>query len=217
MPAHLTYRRLDADAGCIGVIRFNIWLVPLAEPFGQAVDALRDCRGMIVDLRGNPGGVGAMVMGLGGHFLDRQEALGIMRTRETVLRFVANPRWVGSAGQPVEPFAGALAILIDRLSVSTSEIFAAGMQTVGRARLFGETTAGQALPAVLTRLPNGDVLMHVIADFTAPDGTRIEGRGAVPDVATPLTRAALLAGQDPAFDAAVRWIAERPAPSGDTQ
>jgi carboxyl-terminal processing protease len=79
------------------------------------------------------------------------------------------------------------------------------MQTTGRARIFGEATSGQALPAVVTRLPNGDALMHVIADFTAPDGTRIEGRGVVPDEPTPIARAALLAGDDPAIESAVRW------------
>jgi carboxyl-terminal processing protease len=99
-----------------------------------------------------------------------------------------------------------VAILTDRLSASTTEIFAAGMQGVGRARLFGETTAGMALPALMVRLPTGDVLMHAFADLTGPDGTRIEGTGAVPDETIPLTRKALLAGSDPPLDAALEWI-----------
>ena len=40
-----------------------------------------------------------------------------------------------------------------------------------------------------TRLPNGDVLMHVIADFVAPDGSRIEGHGVMPDERVALTLA----------------------------
>jgi carboxyl-terminal processing protease len=92
------------------------------------------------------------------------------------------------------------------MSASTSEMFSASLQALGRARVFGERTSGQALPAIATRLPNGDVLMHVIADFVAADGSRIEGRGVVPDEPVPLTRADLFAGRDAPFDAAIRWI-----------
>jgi carboxyl-terminal processing protease len=90
-------------------------------------------------------------------------------------------------------------------------MFAAAMQAIGRARVFGERTAGQALPAVATRLPTGDVLMHVVADFVAPDGTRIEGRGVVPDEVVPLTRSDLVAGRDAPLESAIRWL-ERPRP-----
>jgi C-terminal processing protease CtpA/Prc len=57
-------------------------------------------------------------------------------------------------------------------------------------------------------------MMHVFADFTDPRGSRIEGRGAVPDVVLPLTRADLLAGRDLPVDSALAWIARgRPAPA----
>jgi carboxyl-terminal processing protease len=97
-------------------------------------------------------------------------------------------------------------VLTDALSVSTSEIFAAAIKVTGRGRLFGETTAGQALPATAVRLPSGDVLMHVVADLTAPDGSRIEGNGVTPDRVVPLRRNDLLGGRDAPLDAAVRWI-----------
>ncbi len=119
-----------------------------------------------------------------------------------------------SESRPVEPFAGPLAILIDGMSVSTSEIFAGGMQAIGRARVFGETSAGQALPAGTYQLPDGDVLMHVIADFRAPGGTRIEGRGVIPDVPVVPDRQRLLSGLDPVLDAAVQWIRDRPISDG---
>jgi len=127
------------------------------------------------------------------------------------MRFVANPRRATEAGVSVEPFAGDVAILVDGLSASTSEMFAAAMQAIGRARLFGEWTAGQALPAVATRMPNGDVLMHVVADFVAPDGRAIEGRGVAPDELVPLTEADLVASRDAPLEAAIRWL-ERPRP-----
>jgi carboxyl-terminal processing protease len=57
-----------------------------------------------------------------------------------------------------------------------------------------------------TRLPTGDVLLHVTADLVAPDGRRVEGRGVVPDEPAPLRREELLAGRDAALEAAIRWI-----------
>jgi carboxyl-terminal processing protease len=211
--AHLEHERRPLDGptpvGCVGVIRFNIWMPPLADDFDRAVDALRDCRGIVVDLRGNPGGVGFMVAGVGGHFLDSTVSLGTMRTRAGELRFAVNPRRATSRGEPVRPYAGPLAVLVDALTGSTSEVFASGMQAIGRARVFGETSAGQALPAMATRLPTGDVLLHVTADLVAPDGRRVEGRGVVPDEPVPLRREDLLAGRDAALEAAVRWIERR--------
>jgi carboxyl-terminal processing protease len=203
-------RPVDND-DCVGIIRFNIWMPALADDFDQAVDALRDCRGIVVDLRGNPGGLGFMVAGVGGHFLDSAVSLGTMRTRSGELRFVVNPRRATTGGAPVKPYAGPLAILVDPLTGSTSEVFAAGMQAIGRARVFGETSAGQALPAMATRLPTGDVLLHVTADLVAPDGRRVEGRGVVPDEPAPIRREDLLAGHDASLAAAVRWIgSQRP-------
>jgi carboxyl-terminal processing protease len=161
---------------------------------------------MILDLRGNLGGVAGMMMGVAGHFLAEPKTLGIMRTRGDEMRFVANPRLATDTGVPVQPFAGSVAILVDGLSASTSEMFAAAMQALGRARVFGERTPGQALPAMATRLPTGDVLMHVVADFVAPDGSKIEGRGVIPDEVVPLTVADLGARRDGALEAAIRWM-----------
>jgi carboxyl-terminal processing protease len=150
-------------------------------------------------------------MGTAGHFLNDTLPLGYMRARGvgnrvSELRFKANPRRVRPDGSRVEPYAGPLAILTDEMSASTSEFFAAGLQGVGRARVFGSNTAGQALPAAIIRLPTDDMLMHVFADFTGPGGVRIEGRGVQPDEVVPDTRADLLAGRDAPLRAALAWI-----------
>ena len=206
MLASLQYHILEPGPRCVGVIRMNVWMVPLMARLDSAVHAVRHCAGIVLDLRGNPGGVAGMVMGTAGHFLGDTVALGVMRTRTSELRFMANPRRVAVDGATVAPFSGPLAIVVDELSVSTTEIFAAGMQSVGRARVFGGRTAGQALPALMLRLPTNDVLMHAVADFAGPDGTRVEGDGVSPDVPVHLTRRGLLAGHDPALDTAVAWI-----------
>ena len=65
---------------------------------------------------------------------------------------------------------------------------------------------GAALPSQFDRLPNGDVFIHATGDFVAADGTRLEGRGVIPDEAVPLTREDLLAGRDRVLDAALAWI-----------
>ena len=204
------HERVRAPGGAsAGVIRFNYWFPAIAAQIDDAVNELRDADGMVIDLRGNFGGVGAMAMGLAGHFTERRDTIGTMITRQNRLQFVANPRRSTRAGAAVRPYAGPVAVLTDALSVSTAEIFAGGLQKLGRARVFGAPSAGQALPSLATKLPNGDVLVHAVADFRGPGGYRLEGPGVVPDVAAPLTRAALLAGRDPALEAALEWIDER--------
>ena len=212
LPASFDYtRRTLEDGRCVAVIRFEYWMPPVMREFDRAVDSARSCAGVIIDLRGNLGGVAGMMMGVSGHFLSEPRTLGTMRTRGDEMRFVANPRRATDAGVAVEPFAGRLALLVDGLSASTSEMFAAAMQSIGRARVFGERTAGQALPAMATRLPSGDVLMHVVADFVSPDGSRIEGRGVYPDEPVPITYRDLASERDAPLSAALRWIEQAPA------
>ena len=168
------------------------------------MSGLQGVRGLVIDLRGNPGGVAPMAMGMAGYLIPtRGQSLGTMRFREATLNLVVSPR--------TPQFTGPVAVLVDGLSASSAEIFAAGLQKLGRATVFGEPSSGMALPSTWERLPNGDLIQFVTADFTDPSGARIEATGVVPDVVRPLTRAALLAGQDPALDAALAWIAERAA------
>jgi carboxyl-terminal processing protease len=205
MPAFLDYERVPAGDACVGVISFNIWMIPLVADFNQAVDALADCRGMVIDIRGNLGGVGGMVMGTAGSFFSERADLGVVQSRTGEMRFVAMPRGVDTSGELRDAFTGPLAILIDEQSMSTSEIFAAGLKSTGRARVFGTTSPGYALPAMTLRLPSQDVLYHVISNLTDPEGERIEGQGVVPDEVVPLRRAELLAGRDAALEAAIAW------------
>ena len=70
--------------------------------FQQAMDEFRVRDGIIIDLRGNPGGLAAMLMGISGHFVGERLTLGVMKTRESEFRFVANPRLVSAAGERVQ-------------------------------------------------------------------------------------------------------------------
>jgi carboxyl-terminal processing protease len=197
---------LERGGERIGRIAFSNWFLPVMKPLDDAVDALRGSDGMVIDLRGNTGGAAAMTMGVSGHFFATATKLGTMLTRDSTLNILALPRVVNSAGTLVAPFAGPLAILVDETTGSASEVFAGGLQAVGRARVFGATTVGAVLPAMTTRLPNGDSLLHAMGDFETAAGTRLEGRGVVPDEAIPLERSDLLAGRDAALEAALDWI-----------
>jgi carboxyl-terminal processing protease len=192
--------------GTAGVIGFNVWMTAVDAQFQQAMDRFRSADGIVIDLRGNPGGLAAMIMGLAGHFVSDRATLGVMKTRQSQLTFPANPRLVNAAGDRVEPYKGPVAILVDGMTGSASECFSGGLQSLGRARVFGQTSMGQALPALFDRLPNGDVLIHAWGDFVTGTGVRIEGRGVVPDEPVALTRAALLAGRDATLEGALAWI-----------
>ena len=208
LAAHLDQRLLTAPGGRqVGYVHFNVWMPALAPAIDRAVDASRGAAGIVIDLRQNPGGVLTMLMGVSGHFFDSPRSLGTLRTRDSELRLIANPRLVSADGTRVSPYAGRVAILVDETSYSASEVFAGGMQAAGRARVFGARTPGGALPALMRKLPNGDVLEYAIADFVTVSGERIEGRGVVPDEPVARSRASVAADEDAVLDAAVRWAA----------
>ena len=82
-------------AGDIGYVAFNLFLDParLMPEFGGAVHSCTGCAGMIIDLRGNPGGLGIMAMGMAGWFIDKpDQRLGTMYTRQAPVKFIVNPR-----------------------------------------------------------------------------------------------------------------------------
>jgi len=199
-----SYVWLDSSrigAGDIGYVSFNLFLDPtrLMSLFGQAVGSCNHCAGFIIDLRGNPGGLGAMAMGIAGWFIDApDQRLGTLYLRNTTLKFTLNPR--------KDVYKGPLAILVDGASASTSEILAEGLKDLGRAEVFGTRTAAAALPSVFEMLPNGDGFQYAIANYISEGGKPLEGLGVIPDIEAPLTRQALLAGRDPALDAAIEWI-----------
>src|SRR5262249_51974055 len=182
----------------IGYIRFNIFVIPQMEKIRSAIRSLADASGLIIDLRGNPGGIGGMAVGLAGMLSSKETSLGILRMRD------------GSTGFAVFPqknaYVGPVAVLIDGSSASTSEVFAGGMQEAGRAIVVGERSAGAALPSVLQKLPTGALFQYAIADFKTPKGVLIEGRGVKPDIEVRLTRGSLLENRDVQLEAAVEQI-----------
>jgi carboxyl-terminal processing protease len=198
-PMHVFFE--SKNLGNTGYVHFNMFLdlVRIMNSFGEAVENCMKCNGFIVDLRGNPGGIGGMAMGMAGWLVDKpDERLGTMYMRDATLNFVINPR--------AEVFTGPVAVLVDGSSASTSEIFAEGLKDIGRARVFGTKTAAAALPSIFERLPNGDGFQYATANYVSEGGKALEGIGVTPDVEVHLTRHGLLEGHDAVLDAALEWI-----------
>jgi hypothetical protein len=202
---NLPETRLSFDAHAladgVGYIRFNEFLEPgsIMPQIEAALKGFHDAPGVILDIRGNPGGIGIMAMGIAGFFIDKPgQALGEMTMRDTTLKFVIFPR--------PQTYKGPLAILVDGGSASTSEILAGGMQDLKRARIFGTRTAGAVLPSDIIRLPNGDGFQYAQAGYTSTGGRVLEGTGVTPDVEVRQTEEARRDGKDLVLDAADEWI-----------
>jgi carboxyl-terminal processing protease len=191
-------RRMANGAGYIGYIRFNIFTAPVIEKLKAAISGFGDADGMIFDLRGNPGGLGGIATTIAGRICDEPGSLGVMKMRSGELKFAFFPQ--------ERRYAGPVAVLIDGMSASTSEVFSSGIQEIGRAVIVGERSAGAALPSLFQKLPTGALFQFAIADFKTPKGVLIEGRGVTPDVEARYDRASLLAGRDAQLEAAVEQI-----------
>lgn len=200
IPVWIEHRTL---AGGVGYVAFSSFLDPvrLMPELGKAITSFMTAPGVILDLRGNGGGLGAMVTGVAGWLVGPgQTNLGTVRLRDVELRMVVFRR--------PETYSGPVAILTDGLSVSGAEVLAGGLQALGRARVFGSRTAGMVLASQIDRLPNGDAFQYVFANYTSPSGAVLEGRGVVPDVEISPGQEDLLASRDQVLEAAVGWIVE---------
>ncbi len=210
-------RQLEND---IGYISFNAFIggPRLAREFAAAIRDYQDSRGLVIDLRGNRGGLVVLVAGMCGWLVENRDPIGTMKMAGgTELNLVLNPRRLEAVepdnGSPArrERFDRPVAVLIDECSISAAEIMAGGLKDLGAAEIFGSTTAGLALPSVVTRLPNGDGFQYAMAAYQSASGQSLEGTGVAPTRPVPLTRELLAREPDPVLAAAIRWILEQAA------
>jgi len=190
--------------GGVGYIRFNVFAAPVLEKFCEALRTMADAPGLVLDLRGNRGGVLALLYGMGGLLSERPLNLGEMRTREG--------GWLFNTVPQRRPYSGQLVVLVDGETQSAGEMLAVGLSETGRALLIGERTAGATLPSAVKELPTGALLQYAFADYLTPYGKAVEGKGVEPTVRVRLDRRSLLAGRDPQLEAALDAIA--PSVSG---
>lgn len=140
-------------------------------------------RGLVLDLRDNPGGVLEAAVGVSDLFLD--EGL-IVRAngRAPDARFEMSAR-------PGDVLEGApLVVLVNGASASASEIVAGALRDHGRARLVGSQTYGKGSVQTVMPLSNGQAIKLTTSRYFTPSGASIHKRGITPDVVVDRKQAA---------------------------
>ncbi len=180
-------------------MRFNYFVPNLMSEIRTSIEqAAGQANGIIFDLRSNLGGLTVMATGISGLLVDKPTNLGKLILKNGYMTYQGYPQRIR--------FSGPVAILIDGASASTSEMFAAGLQEAGRARVFGEPSLGQSLPSLYKKLPSGDVFQYAVGDYLTPEGYRIEKNGVVPDEPLIPSFEQLERGVDLPMSEAVDWI-----------
>jgi carboxyl-terminal processing protease len=179
----------------VGYIKFNAFAEPVVGKFCDSIGAFKDKQAVILDLRGNIGGVIGVTVGLAGMLTDSEITIGDFVSRKSTEHFIAKGR--------AKRFTGKLIVLMDESSVSAAEMFAAGLKGSSRVVTIGTRTGGKCLPAVWTKLQTGAVLMYPIADFLTTQVGSLEGRGLEPDLSVPLDRKSLILGHDLQLEKAI--------------
>jgi len=211
LPPIRVQTRAETLPSHIGYFWFNAFLDPvrLMPQFRDVVHHAENSAGVILDLRGNMGGMAGMTMGMASEFSDTQASLGVMTMKGAEIKFFVN-----SAADPV---TCPVAVLVDECSISSAEILAGGLQDLKLARIFGSRTAGLALPSVVVRLPNGDGFQYAMANYHSASGKSLEMNGVTPDETIVLSRELLLVDPDPVLSRAVHWIQQQNDPTTQTR
>ncbi len=182
----------------IGYIRFNHWAEPVDSKFIAALASMRDTRGLIMDLRGNPGGFLNVVHTITKHLLENKTRVSSWKFRNQMVEYTFD--------STPDAYHGPLVVLMDVRSTSASEYFAGSMQAIKRAVIIGERSPGYLLIVNWKKLLNGASFMYAFAQPVMPDGKIIEGHGVVPDIEVTLDRDALSKGTDTQLEAAKAHI-----------
>ncbi|MHC4957551.1 MAG: S41 family peptidase [Planctomycetota bacterium] len=158
------------------------------EEIETAVRSMRNAPRLVLDLRGNPGGRIRTLRRVAGIFVE--EGVTLLELRDGPRR---EP--VRAAPSTVR-YRGQLRILVDERTGSAAELLAAALQDLGRAEIFGRTTAGSSRTRLSLVLP-GQVVLHYAgrAEFRRRDGRRVEGVGVFPDVLVYRSRDGLARGE----------------------
>ncbi|MFC2030095.1 S41 family peptidase [Chloroflexota bacterium] len=188
-------RRLD---GGIGYVHFNWFDKALARKLSRAISSMPDARGLIIDLRGNPGGMRDAAIAGAEQLVSDRVKCSTLRRRDGIRDIILDPTHDG--------YDGPVVVLIDVMSKSSSEFFAACTQAIGRSVVIGERSPGSIGPAELMLLPNGATLIYPVAQETTLDGTILEDHGVIPDIEVALDRALLSRGIDSQLEAASSYI-----------
>ena len=188
---------LDGDVAYVKLYDFN------ARANDRLEDALKELlaenpRGLIFDLRNNPGGFLTEAVSVASQFISEGKIL--------TERFGDDTEQVYEAEQGGLALEVPLVVLVNPGSASASEIVAGALQDAGRALLIGETTFGKGSVQLVHRMRDDSELRVTVARWFTPNDRLIHGQGLEPDIAVELTAEDMDAGRDPQLDEAVEYL-----------
>ena len=186
------------------LLRFDYFDLQAADWVRQQLDANRQARGVIFDLRENRGGEGRALASILGAILPPRANLGT-----TIARGAAPDQHRAPKPWFTERYKGPLAVLVSDQTASAAEIMAHVVQYHRRGPVIGTATPGKVLVSVFWWLPGGGELQLSVYDYRGPGGERIEGRGVTPDVPVPLAALRDRRALDPAVAAAQQALRVR--------
>ena len=172
----LSYELLDRDYGYFRITQFHR---DSATDLEQTLASIREggtqLRGLIIDLRDNPGGVLQPAVAIADGFLDDGLIVSTRgRNASMQMSFEAQPgQWL--PGTP-------LVLMVDRGSASASEVLAGALQDHRRALILGERTFGKGSVQSVLPLRNGSGIKLTTARYFTPNGRSIQAAGILPDV-----------------------------------
>ena len=191
-------KMLDDGIGYVRLTQFdNTATVKLASAIEELL--AQNPKGLILDLRSNPGGLLNESITTAGLFLPRDTLVLIERFKDGTETPYTTSEEPVAADIP-------LVVLVDAGSASASEIVAGALQDHGRAALIGDKTFGKGSVQLLHTLSNDSELRVTIARWFTPNDRAIHGEGLDPDIAVAVTQEDIDAERDPQLDRAVEYL-----------
>jgi carboxyl-terminal processing protease len=190
------------EDGAIGYLKFDGFKSGVADWVRQEMAKLNQAKTVIVDLRGNGGGLVEEVKDTLSPFFSKNVEFGAFVERNGRIR----EKDVKGSGD--RAFAGKIIVLTDERSGSGSEIFSLIMQENRRAHIVGTKTRGAVLASREFYLPEDFVVRVAFRDYVSPKGVRLEGAGVNPDLEIDLTVEDIRAGRDGVLEQAIKLANE---------
>lgn len=177
---------VDGDIGYIQISSFISNSTP--NEFLEALENTHDTKGLIIDLRGNTGGLLPNAVFISNLFIPKGKIVSIVGRNGYRYDVMAQDNNV-NIKKPI-------IILIDGASASASEIFSGAMKDYNRAKLLGTKTFGKGMVQKIIPLPNETGINLTIAKYLTPNGNDINKLGINPDIMLTLTQQDILEKKD---------------------
>lgn len=177
---------VDKNIGYIQLTSFISTATP--NEFLEALENTHDTKGLIIDLRGNTGGLLPNAVFISNLFINKGKIVSIVGRNGYHYDIMAQDTNV-NIDKPV-------ILLVDGASASASEIFSGAMKDYHRAKLVGTKTYGKGMVQKIIPMPNETGLNLTVAKYLTPKGSDINKLGINPDIEMPIKQADILAKKD---------------------